>query len=165
MTGKGGGPTPIDSAAWMANDRMRVFSFGGPGKLLIKFLLWNGNSINWVAEVLVLLKDLIGCVWGFNYCDEAPITATRPMWQQWRQQGYQVMMEEVLSQLKGSEFPPSFRSWRASEYSGGDSPVGKLFFYPSRLYRTLSLAIKRAKAGWKPKIVLSPWCETKPELD
>ena len=152
------GVKPIDSAAWMANNRMRVFGCREPGKLLIKFLLWNGRPIQWVVEVLVLLYGLTGSVWGLDYQSKAPIAATLPMWQQWRFQGYLTMMEMVVSQLERVEYaPPEVRGLKTSEYSGGNSPVGNLFYYPSRLFRTISQVITRVKDGWRPVLSLGPW--------
>ena len=152
------GVKPIDSAAWMANNRMRVFGCREPGKLLIKFLLWNGRPIQWVVEVLVLLYGLTGSVWGLDYQSKAPIAATLPMWQQWRFQGYLTMMEMVVSQLERVEYaPPEVRGLKTSEYSGGNSPVGNLFYYPSRLFRTISQVITRVKDGWRPALSLDPW--------
>ena len=161
----------IDPLVWGTEGRLMVLGQTTVGRLLIQLLLLSGKSIKWVSEVLTILHPLTGDVWGFNYSEGSPHTAVKPIWLRWREQGYQMMMDDILIRLKGSELPTykygPFKgdiSARAYMPAGGDSPIGRVFYYPSRIYRTLLSLVLKARRGWKPKLVLSSKLDERDEI-
>ena len=100
-----GRETHTPPEAWNAPGKLAVLGHGEPGKLLIKSLLLSGKSIQWVSEVLTILRNLTGDIWGFDYDKETPKPSTMPLWLRWRRRGCEFLMADILERLQKVERP------------------------------------------------------------